>query len=56
MYILKCKCGYTFKRQGTYDPETNATEITDKEGASCPACQGDDVTIIDEESDDDGFQ
>lgn len=47
IYTLKCnKCGTEYQRRGENDPETNAYEITDKEGDFCPSCGSDDWDCV----------
>ena len=54
-FRLACECGATAWAKGGYEPDVNATNITDDdiewEGGK-PDCEHEDFTIIDEEYDD----
>lgn len=50
-YQLKClACGCLYWRSGDYEPDTNVTNITDRRGDACPACDsGDGYDIVNQE-------
>jgi predicted nucleic acid-binding Zn-ribbon protein len=50
MFQLKCNaCGAMYWRAGNHEPDTNATNITDQRGDSCPECGRDGWQIVSEE-------